>query len=66
VERPFEEREVFKVVKDLNRDKASGLDGFSMAFFQSCWDVIKEDVMKVFLDFHEHGKFVKRLIQSVW
>jgi hypothetical protein len=34
---------------------------FSMAFFQSCWDVIKVDVMKVFLEFHERGKFEKSL-----
>jgi hypothetical protein len=61
VERPFVEREVFKVVKDLNGDKALGPYGFSMAFFQSCWDVIKEDVMKVFLEFYERGKFVKSL-----
>jgi hypothetical protein len=33
VERVFVEREVFKVLKELNRDKAPGLDGFSMAFF---------------------------------
>ncbi len=32
-------------MKDLNKDKALGLDGFSMAFFQSCWDAMKEDVM---------------------
>jgi hypothetical protein len=38
----FEEREVLEVVKGMNRDKASGLDGFSMAFFQDYWLVIKE------------------------
>jgi hypothetical protein len=41
VERAFEEMEVFEVMKDLNGDKVSGLDNFSMAFLQSCWDVIK-------------------------
>jgi hypothetical protein len=34
---------------------------FFAAFFQSCRDAIKEDVMKVFLGFHERGKFVKSL-----
>jgi hypothetical protein len=28
VERAFEDMEVFEVVKDTNRDKDSGLDGF--------------------------------------
>jgi len=45
------------VVKELNGDKVPDSDGFTMAFFQSCWDAIK-DVMKVFLEFHEGGKFV--------
>jgi hypothetical protein len=36
LELPFEEREVFEVVKGMNRDKASCHDGFSMAFFQDC------------------------------
>jgi hypothetical protein len=33
--------------------------GFFMAFFQSCWDVIGLDVIKVFLEFHQRGKFEK-------
>jgi hypothetical protein len=32
---------VLKVVKGMNRAKAPGPNGFSMAFFQDCWDVIK-------------------------
>ena len=35
LDRPFDEDEVFGVVHDFNGDKASGLDGFTMAFFQS-------------------------------
>ena len=30
----FEEREVLEVVRGMDRDKAPGPDGFSMAFFQ--------------------------------
>jgi len=33
LELPFEEMEVLEVVKGMNRDKASGPDGFSLAFF---------------------------------
>ena len=42
-------------------DKASGLDVFSMVFFQICWEVIKEDIMGVFDDFHKNGMFEKSL-----
>ena len=61
LELPFEEREVLKVVKGMNRAKAPGPDGFSMAFFQDCWDVIKIDIMGVFIDFHAPRKFEKNL-----
>jgi hypothetical protein len=29
----------------MNSDKALGHDGFSMAFFQTCWNGIKVDIM---------------------
>jgi hypothetical protein len=35
-EREFEEREVREVMKAMNGDKAPGLDGYSMVFFQVC------------------------------
>jgi hypothetical protein len=48
LERDFEEMEVWEVVKGMDGDKARGQDGFTMAFFQSCWVVVKHDVMAVF------------------
>jgi hypothetical protein len=36
LELPFAENEVLEVVKGMNYDKASGPDGFSIAFFQDC------------------------------
>jgi hypothetical protein len=61
LEDPFEEREVREVINRMGRDKAPGPDGFSLAFFQDCWEVIKGDFMAVFADFHAHGKFVKSI-----
>jgi hypothetical protein len=61
LEEPFEEKEVWEVIKDMDRDKASGLDGFTLAFFQDCWSVIKGDFMAVFVEFHAKGKFVKNI-----
>ena len=46
--RPFDDVEVFGVVKDFKGDKAPGPVGFPMAFFQACWDVIKSDLMEIF------------------
>jgi hypothetical protein len=59
LERAFEEKEVWDVIRDLNGDKASGLDEFTLAFFQKCWDLLKTDIMVVFVEFHARSKFEK-------
>jgi hypothetical protein len=64
LERAFEDEEVKKVVSAMNGDKAFGPDGFSMAFFQACWDVVRVDIMKVFYEFHARGLFEKSLNAS--
>jgi hypothetical protein len=61
LEEPFDEKEVWEVIKGMDRDKAPGPDGFSMAFFQECWNVIKGDFMAVFSEFHDRGEFVKSI-----
>lgn len=43
------------------KDKVSCLDYFSIRFFQTCWDVVKEDLMKVFQKLFLVGKFEKSL-----
>lgn len=59
----FDEKEVLDVVKGMVRDKASSPDGVSMAFFQDCWDIVREDVVKVFFFFlfHAYMKLKKSL-----
>ena len=42
-------------------DKAPGPDGFPMAFFQSCWEVVKTHILKVLNYFHELGSFERSL-----
>ncbi|KAG6717072.1 hypothetical protein I3842_04G079200 [Carya illinoinensis] len=59
MERPFEEAEILEVVRKMTKDKAPGPDGFSMGFFQTCWEILKDDLMKVFQEFHSYGKFEK-------
>jgi len=61
LERAFEEEEVRKVVFAMNSDKAPGPDGFTMAFFQACWEVLRLDIMEVFSDIHAREVFEKSL-----
>ena len=37
----FTEDEVHTALMEMNEDKAPGPDGFTMAFWQSCWDFVK-------------------------
>jgi len=48
----IKKKEVWDVIRELNGDKAPGPDGFTMAFFQKCWDILKYDIMSVFAEFH--------------
>uniref|UniRef100_A0A2N9IHU7 Reverse transcriptase domain-containing protein n=1 Tax=Fagus sylvatica TaxID=28930 RepID=A0A2N9IHU7_FAGSY len=61
LERPFDEEEVAGVVAGFNGDKAPGPAGFSMGFFQCCWDILNPDVMAVLNYFHGLSSFEKSL-----
>ncbi|XP_058741658.1 uncharacterized protein LOC131614046 [Vicia villosa] len=47
--------EVVVVVFSINKDSAPGPDGFGAIFYQSYWDIIKEDVANVVLEFFQSG-----------
>lgn len=55
IKRPFEEEEVRIVVFYCRKDKSPGADGFTLFFFQSCWDIVKCDLMKVMENFYDTG-----------
>ena len=61
LEFPFSELEIHAALMGMNRDKTLGLDGFIVAFWQSCWETIKEDVLDMFKEFHEQNSFIKSL-----
>ncbi|WVZ95285.1 hypothetical protein U9M48_041070 [Paspalum notatum var. saurae] len=52
LEVPFTEEELLEAIKQLPPDKAPGLDGFTGAFYKSCWPVIKADLMAVMNSLH--------------
>ncbi|RVX07686.1 putative mitochondrial protein [Vitis vinifera] len=52
-------------VFQLNKEKALDPDDFTMAVYQECWDVIKEDLMRVFLEFHTKGIINQRRLRKV-
>ena len=61
MELPFREEEVFTAQNEMDGDKALGLDGFSIAFYQASWHFVKGEIMEMFRDFHANETFIKRL-----
>ncbi|KAL6329196.1 hypothetical protein AAG906_014805 [Vitis piasezkii] len=61
MEIPFSEAEVHSALIEMNIDKAPGPDGFTVAFWQSCWDFVKEEILEMFKEFHEQSSFLKSL-----
>ena len=61
LEEMFSLEEVYLALSELNGDKAPGPDGFPIAFWQFCWDFVKDEIMGFFKDFFERGKFVRSL-----
>ena len=61
LELPFSEAEVQATLMDLNGDKAPSPDGFTLAFWQNCWDFAKEEILDMFKEFYEQNLFLKSL-----
>ncbi|RVW81743.1 Transposon TX1 uncharacterized 149 kDa protein [Vitis vinifera] len=61
LEIPFTENEIYSVLMEMSGDKAPGPDGFTVAFWQNAWDFIKEEILEMFKEFHEHNSFVRSL-----
>ena len=47
---PFSEKEVFEAISKMKCNKAPGPDGFPAEFYKRCWNIIKGDMMPIFLD----------------
>jgi hypothetical protein len=59
----YEERylteKVLQVLNSMNGDKAPGSDGFTIAFFQKYYSVVRGDIMNFFHYFHARSTFEK-------
>lgn len=47
--------EIQEVVFHMDKEKAPNLDGFTLAFYQDHWNIIKDNLLKVFSKFHNNG-----------
>ncbi|WVZ50254.1 hypothetical protein U9M48_001528 [Paspalum notatum var. saurae] len=60
----FTDQEIKRSIDLLPGDKAPGPDGYTGAFFKSCWDIIKDDLMSTANAFHDLRCLNLQLINS--
>jgi hypothetical protein len=49
---PFSEEEVKMAIFNMEHNKAPGPYGFPVEFYQFFWEIVKSDLMSLFLEFH--------------
>jgi len=62
---PFSEEEIKYALFQMEKNKAAGPDKIPIEFYQSCWDIIKSDIIELFDDFHKGNLPVNRLNYGV-
>jgi hypothetical protein len=50
---PYSEEEIRKVVFQMEHNKAPGPDGFPAEFYQTFWDILKANLLDLFVELHE-------------
>jgi mannosylglycoprotein endo-beta-mannosidase len=50
----FSENEVFEAISQMEKNKSPGPDGFPAEFYQHFWNVIKNDLMEMFISFQKN------------
>lgn len=58
---PFSEDEIKTTLVQMEKHKAAGPDKIPIEFFQSCWDIVKYDLLQLFDDFHKENADISRI-----
>lgn len=59
--RPFHEEEIKYIIDSMEKNKAAGPDGFPIEFYQQCWPIIKDDMVRLFADFDKDKVDLSRI-----
>lgn len=60
----FLEIEVLEAINSYDSSKSPGPDGFNFQILKTCWEVVKDDILKLLDEFHSNGKLVRGLNSS--
>jgi hypothetical protein len=58
---PFSKSEIKNALDCMVKNKALGPDGIPVEFFQTCWGIVKYDIMQLFQDWHSGNLNLYRL-----
>ena len=55
LEKRFELQEIKEAIWECDWNKSPGPDGFNFNFFKKFWDVVKNDIWRMFNEFYDNG-----------
>jgi mannosylglycoprotein endo-beta-mannosidase len=61
LEKSFSESEIKYAIFSMEKNTAPGSDHFPVEFYQHCWEIIKDDMVVLFSDFHNLNLDIGRL-----
>lgn len=61
----FSQAEIDMVIKGLPNNHAPGPDGFNGLFIKKCWPIVKNDFVRVFMDFSSQNLDLRSINSSV-
>jgi hypothetical protein len=59
--KPFSEIEIKEALFQIETNKAAGPDKIPIEFYQTCWEVVKHDIIQLFADFHAETVNISRI-----
>lgn len=59
----FQEQDIFDCLKMCDIDKVPSLDGYPMRFYVKYWEILKQDTMRAFHNFHSPRMCESAIVQ---
>jgi hypothetical protein len=59
--KPFSKNEIKEALFQMEKNKAVGPDNVPVEFYQTCWEIIKKDIIEMFDDLHQGKLEVNRI-----
>ncbi|CAI8601339.1 unnamed protein product [Vicia faba] len=56
---PIQEKEIYEALHDVGDSKAPGVDGYSAKLFKTCWNIVKQDLVKAICYWFKHNTMYK-------